>query len=123
VPFVGPIVATVLVARCGTGRPERELDRAYAGWRSSSSRLRADDTDGLTADHEVMLAMLLLTAAPVTAAMAAAPIFAVTAALAGKRIADHRRQIGVGDALTDEQVEEQVTRRLGYAPRRSTASA
>ena len=52
-----------------------------------------------------MLAIALLAAAPVIVAMAAATILAVTAALTGMRIADHRRQVAAGDALTDEQVE------------------
>ena len=68
-----------------------------------------------------MLAIVLLTAGPVTVALAAAAILAVTAALTSKRIADHRRQVAAGYALTDEQVEAQVARRLGYAPRRTTA--
>ena len=68
-----------------------------------------------------MLAIVFLTVAPVVVTTAAATILTVAAALTGMRIADHRRQVAAGDALTDEQVEEQVARRLGYAPRRTTA--
>jgi hypothetical protein len=68
-----------------------------------------------------MLAIVLLTDASVIVAIAAATILAVTAALAGMRIAGHRRRVAADHALTDEQVEAQVARRLGYAPRRTTA--
>jgi hypothetical protein len=68
-----------------------------------------------------MLTIVFITAGPVVVAMAAAAILVVTGALTGIRIADHRRQVAAGDALTDEQVEAQVARRLGYAPRRTTA--
>jgi hypothetical protein len=67
-----------------------------------------------------MLTIVFLTGGPVVV-VAAAAILCVTAALAGMRIAGHRRQLAAGDALTDEQVEELVARRLGYAPRRTTA--
>jgi hypothetical protein len=93
----------------------------YVRRRSRSSHLRADDRSRLKADHGGMLAIALLTVEPVVLALAAATILAVTAVLTGMRMADHRRQVAAGAALTDEQVEEQVARRLGYAPRRTTA--
>ena len=95
--------------------------RPYIRRRSRSSHLQADDTDGLAADHGGMLTVLFLTAEPVVVAMAAAVILAVIAALTGMRMADRRRQVAAGDALTDEQVEAQVARRLGYASRQTTA--